>query len=103
MSVQDILSDRILLVFLGILFLYFTSHLVWLLRQSRTLEKRIQDFMDRDHHWRSSEENSSGESLSRAWTRYQQTFLGPQNKTEEEAEAYFTESAVVGGALNLRY
>lgn len=103
MSVQDILSDRILLVFLGILFLYFTSHLAWLLWQSRILVEKIQDFLGRGGNERSFEEDSAGKSLSRAWTRYQQTFLEPQNKTEEEAEAYFTESAVVGGALNLRY
>lgn len=103
MSVQDILSDWILLLFLGILGLYFASHLVWLLWRSHNLRKRIQDFMGRGVGERPFKEDSAGGSLSRAWTRYQQTFLQPQNKTEEEAGSYFTEPAVVGGTLNLRY
>lgn len=103
MTIQDILSDRILLFFLGVLALYFISHLTWLVWRSRKLRQRIEDFMGQGSNEHPLEEDSVGESLSRAWARYQQTFIESQNKTEEEAGSYFTELAVVGGTLNLRY
>lgn len=42
-------------------------------------------------------------SIGRIWTRYRRTFVESEEKTEEEAADHFTEDALVGGALNLRY
>ena len=103
MSLQDLLSDTLLLVFLGILFLYFFSELARLLWQRSGLKEDIQALIDQVDAESPVEKKTVEGSLERAWTRYQQSFVEPKAKTEEEAGSYFTEEAVIGETLNLRY
>ena len=108
MTVQDILSDQILLVFLGLLTVYFLSHLGWLVWQGRKLKREILGLIGESRTGSVDEESTvddspAGETLNRVWKRYRQTFVEAENKTHEEAGSYFTESAIVGGAFNLRY
>ncbi len=104
MAFQDLLSDTVLLVFLGILFLYFVSNLAWLLWQRQSLMGDIRNLAGQADSVESTVEKETVEgSLQRAWTRYRQSFVEPQEKTEEEAASYFTTETVIGGTLNLRY
>ncbi len=103
MTVQSILSDPILLVFLGILLLYSLSHAIWLWQKSQSLLDEIQRFADQVGSESETETEKVGDGLSRAWRRYHKTFIGPDEKSEEEAASYFNDEAVVGERLNLRY
>jgi ABC-type transporter Mla subunit MlaD len=108
MTVQDILSDQILLFFLGLLAVYFVLHLGSLVWQGRKLRREILGFIGESSAGSVDEESAvddepAGETLNRVWKRYRQTFVEAENKTHEEAGSYFTESAIVGGAFNLRY
>jgi len=80
MTLQDLLSDTLLLVFLAILFLYFFSELGRLLWQRSGLKKDIQALMDQVDAESPVEKKAVEDSLRRAWTRYQQSFIEPQAK-----------------------
>jgi len=103
MTIESILSDGVLISFLGVLFLYFSVEWFRLFRLSRPLIKKIGSFTDRTESGYRPKSDSVDGNIGRIWTRYKHTFVEPEGKTEEEASEYFTESAVVGGALNLRY
>jgi methyl-accepting chemotaxis protein len=85
------------------LLLYFlteTGRLFWL---SQPLTEKIQSFIERSENGYIPKKGTVEGPIARIWARYQQTFVDPEGKTEDEAAEYFTERALVGGTLNLRY
>jgi methyl-accepting chemotaxis protein len=70
---------------------------------SKPLLAKIRSFVERTENGYIPKKETVEGSIGRIWTRYRRTFVESEEKTEEEAADHFTEDALVGGALNLRY
>jgi methyl-accepting chemotaxis protein len=104
MTVSSIFSDPILFFFLSLLLAYSVVEAArlyfWL---SKPLLAKIRSFVERTENGYIPKKETVEGSIGRIWTRYRRTFVESEEKTEEEAADHFTEDALVGGALNLRY
>jgi len=103
MAFEDILSDPVLQGFLIFLVLYAVIGAIWLLVRTYHMRQSIIDMRERLRDGSPAGEELDGSLIGNAWRQYRRTFVESMEKTEEEADQFFNERAVIGGYLNLRY
>lgn len=103
MAFENILSDPVLLGFLLVLVVYAVSHAILLWVQTWRIRESMDSLIGQVQDEATLEEDTDGSPIGDAWRQYRRTFVGTQEKTDEEADHFFNERTVTGSYLNLRY
>jgi len=97
---KSFLDDPVLFAFLLVLLGYFVISLALFFNYTSKLRDYIEELSGRVNE---DSEVPETNPLYRNWKQYRRTFINSGEKTAEGASTFFSEDAVVGNWINLRY